>query len=438
MSEERKLILKMLQENRITVDEADTLLEALMGKSGPTPAASSQATPPPPPPPAEERSGENIMKQMGPSIENFMGSVSNLIGSVTSQLGPNFEKTIDGIRQNVASRGATSPEADTSAEISSAQKLSLPSGCENLIFHNAWGDIEVSAGESATEIVALLEKKPMRGVTLLGNALESIQLQLKEEGKSAQLSLAGLDLLKSDQIKVHVKLQIPAALHLELSTLGQDISLSKLSHVQGECHLKSHSGDLRVDQVALKTLELETQSGTIRADQISEQFKATSRSGDILLKGSLYQASVNSQSGYLRIEAAVAHSLKAESLSADISMQLLEGKGKLELQTTSGDIEISGRLQAETSLNSASGDLQGDLSIAPSAAVSLISNSGDIDLIVRPDSQCKLDVASRSGDVECRLSLEGQEVNEHFLQGRLGSGEGTLTARTNSGDVLIS
>ena len=117
---------------------------------------------------------------------------------------------------------------------------------------------------------------------------------------------------------------------------------------------------------------------------------------------------------------------------------LLEGKGKLDLQTTSGDIETSGRLQAETSLNSASGDLQGDLSIAPSAAVSLISNSGDIDLIVRPDSQCKLDVASRSGDVECRLSLDGQEVNEHFLQGRLGSGEGTLTARTNSGDVLIS
>ncbi|MGE3727708.1 MAG: DUF4097 domain-containing protein [Candidatus Sericytochromatia bacterium] len=434
MSEERKLILKMLQENRITVDEADTLLEALMGKTGPAASPSSAA----PPPPAEERiSGENIMKQMGPSIENFMGSVSNLIGSVTSQLGPNLEKTLDGIRQNVASRGA-SAEENTSAEISSAQKLALPSHCTKAIFHNAWGDIEVTSGESATEIIALLEKKPMRGVTLLDNALDAIQLQLKEEGQIAQISLAGLDLLKSDQIKVHVKLQVPAALHLELSTQGQDISLVNLSHVQGECHLKSHSGDLRVDQVALKTLELETQSGTIRADQISEQLKATSRSGDILLKGSLYQASLNSASGYLRIEAAVAHSLKAESQSADISLQLLEGKGKLDLQTTSGDIEISGRLQAETSLNSASGDLQGDLSIAPSAAVSLISNSGDIDLIVRPDSQCKLDVASRSGDVECRLSLEGQEVNEHFLQGRIGNGEGTLTARTNSGDVLIS
>lgn len=433
MSEERKLILKMLQENRITVDEADKLLEALMGKT-PPPASSGAASPPPP---SEERSGENIMKQMGPSIENFMGSVSNLIGSVTSQLGPNLEKTLDGIRQNVTARGSGSEE-NSAAEISSAQKLTLPSGCEKLVFHNAWGDISVAAGESNNEIVALLEKKPMRGVTLMGNALESIQLQLKEEGPVSQLSLNGLDLLKSDQIKVHVQLQIPAALHLELSTVGQDISVKNLSHVQGECLIKSHSGDLHVEQVALKHLELETQSGTIRVDQISEQLKATSRSGDILLKGSIYQANLNSQSGYLKIEAAVAHALKAESQSADISLQLLEGKGKIELQSTSGDIEVSGRLQAETSLNSASGDLQGDLTIAATAAVSLISNSGDIDLIVRPDSHCKLDIASRSGDVECRLPLEGAEVNEHFVQGRLGNGEGTLTARTNSGDVLIS
>jgi hypothetical protein len=427
MSEERKLILKMLQENRISVDEADTLIEALQSKAKPTATT---------PPPAEERSSENVMKQMGPGIEQFMGSVSNLIGSVTSQLGPNLEKTLDGWRNNASPKSPNS-EA-TQAESLQKQSLSLPVGCEKLVFHNAWGDIAVTASDSASEISAQLQKKPQRGVTLAENVLDAIQLQAKSEENIFHLSLGGMDLLKADQIKVHVKLQIPSALHLELSTLGQDISLENLSHAQGECRLKSHSGDLKIDHVALKNLDLETQSGNIRADQISEHFKASSRSGDIVLKGSVYQALANSQSGYLRIETAVAHSLKAESQSSDISMQLLEGKGKIELQTTSGDIEISGHLHAETSLNSASGDLQGDIFVAPSAAVSLISNSGDIDLIVRPESSCKLDIASRSGDVECRLNLEAEEKNEHFLQGRLGSAEGTLTARTNSGDVLLS
>lgn len=430
MSEERKLILKMLQENRITIDEAEKLLDALQGKSSSqaAPAGSSGAT-------AEERSGENILKQMGPGFDQIMGSVSNLIGSVTSQLGPTIEKKLESWRQQ-ASAPRTGDEIPE--DVSLEHTLPLDPGCEKLVFHNPLGDISVTAGEDSQRIWLRLDKKPDKQHRPAVEALQKIQIKPFVEGKEIRLSLDGVDLLRPEQLKVHVHLKIPAYLHLELSTLNHDVSVTQLSHAQGECCLKSQSGDLRLEQVALKRIQLETLSGTIQAEQISESFKATSRSGDILLKGSVYQAQLQSQSGYLRMESAVSHSLRAESQSSDISLQLLEGAGKIDLQTTSGDIELMGRLQAETSLNSASGDLQGDILVSATAAVSLNTNSGDIDLIVRPDSQCKLDIVSRNGDVEGRLEVQEREADAHSLRGRLGSGEGSLMARTNTGDILIS
>ncbi|PIQ26339.1 hypothetical protein COW36_14875 [bacterium (Candidatus Blackallbacteria) CG17_big_fil_post_rev_8_21_14_2_50_48_46] len=427
MSEERKLILKMLQENRISIDEAETLLDAMQVKSSPqkqTPPASEN----------EERPGENILKQMGPGIDQIMGSVSNLIGSVTSQLGPTIEKKFESWRQP----SQTHSHEDSLEEQKEEQTLTLDPNCQKLKFHNLLGNISISGGSSSDQIVAKLIKKPERNQNLSQDQIQAIKLKANFENQEMILSLSETDPIRPEQLKVHVALQIPASLHLELSTLNQDIVVEKLSHAQGECQLKTQSGDLKLDQVALKQIELDTLSGTIRADQVSESFKASSRSGDILLKGSVYQAALTSQSGYLRLETAVSHSLKAESQSSDISLQLLEGHGKIDLQTTSGDIELVGHLQAETTLNSASGDLQGDITIAPTAACSLNSNSGDIDLILRPESDCKIDLASRSGDVEWRIELKDSESSAQSLKGQLGAGAGSLMARTNSGDILLS
>lgn len=478
MSEARKLILKMLEEKRITVDEANILLDTIQSKVRPhllcvdsvedlsrvletiqdtsdytiifgrpyaqhrifdiiknesstqTTASESNdenAT--------EKHKGENILKQVGPGLDQIMGSVSNLIGSVTSQLGPTLEKKLESWRQQTSTARTTTHEA--AETLSLEQILPLQPGCEKLIFHNPLGDISVSAGEDTQQIILRLDKKPSEHPPS-AELVQKVRAVVQKEGSGIHLNLEGVELLRPEQLKVHAHLKIPSFLHLELSTLKDDISLSQLSHAQAACHLKTQSGDLHLEQVALKLIQLETSSGTIRVDQISESFQARSQSGDILLKGSVYQAHVQSQSGYLRMEIAVNQSLHAETQSSDIHLHLLGGAGRLDLQTNTGDIELIGSLQSETSLSSASGDLQGDIEVASTAAVSLNTNSGDIDVILRPESQCKLDIVSLHGDVTSRLEVDNLQTDEHSLKGCLGSGDGSLVIRSNTGDILIS
>ena len=235
-----------------------------------------------------------------------------------------------------------------------------------------------------------------------------------------------------------MQLKVPASLDLALQSDSHDIVLEQLQHPQGQAHLRSRSGDLLLRNLALKEIDLQSESGNLNVEQASEHLQIQTRSGDVAVKGSIFDGKIRSQSGSIQIESSVQHSLSAESSSGDLNVQLLDGQGHLSLQSQSGDIQLSGALQSEVSLNSASGDLQGDLQIAPSAAVNLISHSGDVAVILRPERQCQLELEAQVGEVTCRLALDNQEATSHSLRGQLGSGEGRFKARTQSGDILIS
>ena len=64
MSDERKLILKMLQENRISIEEAEKLLGAL---DSPASSQSSSSTS------SSSANKDSILDQAGPKVEQFMG-----------------------------------------------------------------------------------------------------------------------------------------------------------------------------------------------------------------------------------------------------------------------------------------------------------------------------------------------------------------------------
>ena len=432
MSQERRLILKMLQENRISLEEAETLLDALAGRS--SEATSSETVQPPPVSPAGPeqilKHPEQLLKQMGPGIDQLMGSVSSLLGSVTSQLGPAFEKKLDSWRQSSSS--STAPPLTNRSE----QQLPLIN-IQKFICHNPLGAIHVRPAEQPDTLTFSLHKQTLPPHSLAPAIFEALNLRTRQEQGVLELCFEGLEHIRPEQLKADLELFVPSALALELSTSTHTLHCEQLSHPEGVCQLKSQSGDVWLERVALKQIELETASGHIRAEQSSEQLKISSRSGDINLQGSVFQAVLQSQSGYLRMETAVLQALRAETQSGDLDLQLRESPGQIALQSVSGDMSLSGRLQAETTLNSASGDLEAQIHIAPSAAVSLNTNSGDIHLKLDPESQCRLDITSRSGDVESRLELAHAESEANSLKGQLGSGGGSLNIRSNSGDVLI-
>jgi len=430
MAEERKLILKMLQENRITIDEADQLLAAL----APSPAAGASS----PPPPKED----NIFQKAGPKVDQLMGTLSSMFDTVSQQMGPGLEKHLEGwFQQRAAKTTAATAAADgsTAAEVLEQEEvIPVAAGCKKIKCLHTLGNLIVE-GHEGQNIQVTLEKH-FTGTHVEDKLkLEDLRLHSQQEDETLLLDLKGAEGFKqADQVAIHLRLKVPASLDLELSTEQSDIILSQLQHAQGQVHLQSQSGDLELHNLALKQIDAKTTSGNIQADQASEHLNLQTQSGDIRLKGSVFEGSIRSQSGSIQVEASIQQVLKVESRSGDLSMNLIDGKGRLDLQSQSGDIELTGTLQQEAVLNAASGDLQCDLVITPAASVSLTTHSGDLDLILRPESQCRLDIEAQSGDVECRLELQQSEKTAHTLQGVLGNGEGTLRARTNSGDVLIS
>lgn len=431
MSEDRKLILKMLQENRISVEEAEQLLSATE-KKGPSVSGMK----------------DELFNKTGPKMEQFMGSISSMIESVSQQVGPSLEKRFEGWFQQKQGKdsgekadigfksGATTGSSDAGESSQSKTTIQLEAGTKKLrCFHNL-GPLTVE-GHEGDQVHAILDKHFSTAEERL--KFDGISLIGRQDGDVVFLELQGADQIKPDaQRWLHLKLQVPAGLDLELGTEKQDVLIEKLSHPEGKLHLESSSGDLELQQLALKHVVLQTTSGNVKADQASESLEIRTQSGDIKLSGSIFDGEIQTQSGTLQIEASVQHKLKAESRSADLSLQLLDSKGRIDLQTQSGDIELSGSLQGETVLNSSSGDLQCDLTVSESASVSLITYSGDVDLILRPSSHCKVEAEAVSGDVECRVDLQGVEKADHKLTGSLGNGQGMLRAQTKSGDILIS
>lgn len=434
MSEERKLILKMLHENRISVDEADQLISALENKSAPGTGSSGTMH-------NIQREAQNIMDKTGPKMEQFMGGLSSMIESVSHQLGPNLEKRFEGWFQQraTANQQASSREAATRQAESSRSEVNFPlePGIQKLRCFHWLGEIKVE-GSEGSEIQAVLEKQILTERVEQKLKFDELRLVSRQEGPLMMLELAGADGLKPNDGTVKLVLKLPSKLDLDLRTESHDISLSKLSNTQGQIRLESQSGDLELRDTAIKRLDLHSQSGDIYADQASELIVIQSQSGNLKLKGTVYEGQLSTMSGQAQVEASINHLLKLESRSGDLNVQMLDGRGRLELRSQSGDIELTGSVRSEAGLHTMSGDLHCDLLVEATGAAQLTSHSGDLDLILRPASECKLDLSASSGEIECRLELQQREQSEHALRGVLGSGEGSLRLQTESGDILVS
>ncbi|PKL76646.1 MAG: hypothetical protein CVV27_09220 [Candidatus Melainabacteria bacterium HGW-Melainabacteria-1] len=437
MSEERKLILKMVQENRISVDEAEQLLSALDGGGQRSGTGSAKSTDGEKSSAGRESGPTNsVFDKAKPQVEQMMGTLSSMFETVSQQLGPNIEKRVEGWFQQRAGR-ETGPEAPPAETRTQEETIPVESGSQQLRCLHRLGDLKVE-GYEGSQIQATLEKRIHSSRFEDRQKFEAVRLISRQDGPVLHLELSGTDGLKANEISISLRLKVPTSLDLDLRTESHDIVLSQLSRTQGQARLESESGNLELRNIALKRLDLQTRSGNVLADQASELIVIQTASGDIKLKGSVYEAQVGTQSGNVTVEAGINHLLKLESRSSDLNVQLLDGRGRLELRSGSGDIELTGQIQSELEIQTASGDLHCDLSLSAQGSANLGTQSGDVDLILRPGSDCKLQADASSGDIECRVKLEQTEQSEHALRGVLGSGAGQLRIQTQSGDVLIS
>jgi hypothetical protein len=173
-----------------------------------------------------------------------------------------------------------------------------------------------------------------------------------------------------------LELRVPARAQLSIDAVSADVQISDSS---GDIDAKSVSGDVRLD----------VGSGRIRASTVS---------GDLSASGVRGSLSADTVSGDLSLDGGRFTTLKLQSVSGDLNLQL--------------DLDDGGTLNAETL-------------------------SGDIELRLPKTPDAKLTMKTFSGELRNGFAGNGDE-EVHTLTTTLGSGKGEIDLHSFSGDIDVS
>lgn len=184
-------------------------------------------------------------------------------------------------------------------------------------------------------------------------------------------------------------------------------------------------------------LDLDVVSATIKADGLAGgTFEADSVSGNVTVNAQSPDVEIQSVSGDVKLTGS-ADKVEVTSVSGD--MHIAHATHEAATQSVSGDIHLTGGPFKEASMESVSGDIYLDGSLTDDAEAKLHSMSGDIHLTLTRKPQAELHATTFSGDIQSPWG----KVNEptygpgSSLDTRIGDGDGSITLKTFSGDVVI-
>jgi DUF4097 and DUF4098 domain-containing protein YvlB len=205
------------------------------------------------------------------------------------------------------------------------------------------------------------------------------------------------------------------------------------------------------DAVGLsQPISLIATSGDIELSQLSGPARVQTTSGDVTLRDLTYPSTVRVTAG--DIDAINVTGLTVRATSGDVSARGV--RGGLRFETSTGDVsasEVSGTVMISTSageveltaaaadscvIETASGDIEAGLTIAP-RHVQVRSSSGDVVLGMPSGAGGALDLQTATGTLQVKSAVDVETMNRNRLTGRLG-GAGSVAVRTSSGDITLA
>ena len=412
MNDERSMILKMLQEGKISVEEADALLDVLNepeveteggfskadagghgagATSGPA-AASNRA---------DDRARDDDHGAQGfrfdfdlsglqDTLRTTMGSVRETMQGVSASLRDAFSGLGD--LENLGDFARTMGKVRSS----DVRELGADTGdAGTLRVSNKWGDVRVTGVDATRASVTARITCWAADEEAASAAVAATAVRLDEE--AGEWVLAS-ELGSEQATRIDYELQVPRGFSVSVTTASGDLWLEDLA---GSQTVNTMSGDVTVASLgstASDAQSVSTKSGDVIAAELTGEVTLNSLSGDV---------SVNGFTGLLRVS------------------------------TQSGDIEVSGG-RGSVQLRAMSGDISAQLVEVGDEPLRLTSVSGDAHLVVPADVSLDVSAASTSGDARVDLELDGGERGEHRVTGTCNGGRVRTELSSVSGDVQIS
>lgn len=423
MSEERSMILRMLKDEKISMEEAEALLDVLDEKGVTEEPGFSVTGTVPDEPGAGGRRREAPASRADSSEargSRDSGSEQRADAEQGSQSDErdddvhgffDFRELRDGIRATVRSvretvQGALQGVGDIHVDIQSELKRAFGrrsherlaslsedlSGAGTLVVENPWGDLRADRGESNAiavdaRITAYADtEERARAIA------EAVGLHIERQDDRVRLVVKPDEAAGLTRTRIDLEIRLPRDLGLEAVNKSGDISVTGLS---GAVDVRSASGNVEVSGLTAGA-HAATASGSVTASDISGPLTVESVSGDLVVRRAHDGIRVSTTSG--------------DIIAEDIS-------GGASCRSVSGDLAVrdaSGNLTGKT--------VSGDIALRPRATES---------------RGYRVVLESRTGDVEWEGPIEATRRTEHRLEGTFGAGLDELRFDTLSGDIQV-
>lgn len=381
MNEERLKVLKMLKEGRITMEEAELLLDALeSGASGEGSSGEKRH---------EEETSRGSSEHRHP-FEGFKGIPEGLfnfdwkLGPKTFESGfreamKGFEESMKDFARDFSPRdfagGFKEMFGRSTGQSTKTIRISA-SGVTKVSIGNRWGEMRITGAETQ-------EISGTAAITVWGSdeetateRAEEIELTQVREGDTLALRCEPPSERGHARFRVDLDLTMPYGLALEIKGMSGDLSVSGL---RAGVAAASLSGDIIV-QRSNGIMALESKSGDIEVLDCEGEVRVHTLSGDVDLE---------------RVRSVMVH---GRSMSGDVRAEIVpEGEGAVELETTSGDLRLT--LPEQAAIN--------------------------------------LEAATMSGAIDCGLPLDYTTRSSNRVVGSAGGGGTKVELHTKSGDILL-
>lgn len=384
MKEQVLRILRMVQEGRLTPEDAYDLMDAFTNFE----AAEQRTAPPPPPPSTSDDPFKKFVDSVEKMTKEAVGSVD--WSRVAEQVRTATQKGVVALRESVdqISKGDFKLKWFGPSETKTVE-LPLAIGAGKTIrLERSRGNVSVKGGYSEGKLIATAKVR--------GKDREDAQSKADAWTPVIEENDGSLTIRQSsDALEEDLELQVPEGVNLDV---------------------RVESGDFRSKETR-GSLRLETKSGDADVSDLTGNVEIMSYAGDVEVKN------------------ADASLIEIENKSGDITLAV--SKGNFMIRSSSGDVtckEVSGNT---LSVETVSGDIDMDVSDAFNA-LNVRTVSGDVLIDLPSNVNCRASLSSLNGTVSSRIDLNDEKETEQRITGVIGAGDGTLDASAVSGDVRLS
>ncbi|GIV08761.1 MAG: hypothetical protein KatS3mg019_0852 [Fimbriimonadales bacterium] len=392
-------ILSLMQQGTVTPEEAADLIDALY-EIAPAPEAKPLADAPANGNGATKRglfdqilrAAEEAVKATGQAVREVnWRQIGQSVREQTQRGIDELRKTLDELEKSDWSLGRW---GKFETDLQQTMDLAMVGG-QSLSIELPAGDLHITGGFDGGRVEADIRLRGANQQTVeQAQAAYSLTVEQTENG----IRITAPQLESDLQQKVNLRLQIPrqVSLHARLKHKGT-IEVEKLD---GDVALRTPHGDIYLRHLR-GSAQLETVHGDVQiTDLRGERVQITLVNGDAWMRD-----------------------LKAERVA---------------VHATNGDVETERAEIRNMTVETVRGDIQLDLLTPIQGEARLTTVKGDITVDLPDGNDCRVQMHTSAGDIECALECREVESSKNYYTGVAGDGTGTLALETVHGDLRIA